>query len=142
MKSFGILLMIGAGSGIGFYKAYEMKCRLRDIMMLQNAFRLLETEIYYTRSPVPVALKTVSNQAPNSMRQFYEQIYQSMYQEYIPLHQAWEQAIVYLKNYTCLCEEELDAVRSFGKSLGNGDVQEQLKNFQLLYKTFIVFPRS
>ena len=132
MKLFGIILMIGAGSAMGFCKAYDLKCRTRDIIMLQNAFRLLETDIYYTRSPVPLALETVSCGMPDVMQEFFRQIYQTMEQECMPLYQAWGQAVHYLKMHSSLCEAELDAVRSFGHSLGAGDVQEQLKNFQLL----------
>ena len=57
MKWGGICLLIGAGTAIGFYKAYGFRRRIADIIMLQNAFRLLETEIFYTLTPVPVAME-------------------------------------------------------------------------------------
>ena len=43
MKWGGICLLIGAGTAIGFYKAYGFRRSISDIIMLQNAFRLLET---------------------------------------------------------------------------------------------------
>ena len=56
MRVWGILLLVGAGTMFGFYKAYGYRKRITDIIMLQNAFRLLETEIFYTLTPVPVAM--------------------------------------------------------------------------------------
>ena len=52
--------------------------------------------------------------------------------ECMPLYQAWEMALEQLKASTCLREDELDAVCSFGRSLGAGDTAEQLKYFQML----------
>lgn len=51
MRVWGILLLVGAGTMFGFYKAYGYRKRITDIIMLQNAFRLLETEIFYTLTP-------------------------------------------------------------------------------------------
>ena len=41
MKWGGIVLLLGAGTALGFYKAYGFQKRTSDIIMLQNAFRLL-----------------------------------------------------------------------------------------------------
>lgn len=117
---------------MGFYKAYELKRRIRDIIMLQNMFRLLETEIYYTRSPVPAALEEIALKVPEVLQCFCREICTGMEQEHLPLAKAWEQGVTGLKDSSFLCAMELDAVYSFGRSLGTGDVQEQLKYFQML----------
>lgn len=132
MRYAGIILLMGAGSALGFYKAYELKRRVQEIILLQNAFRLLETEIYHTRTPVPLAVDRVSCRLPNVMRQFFEQVRDSMAKERLPLYQAWEQAMMDLERQSALCQDELDAIHSFGQSLGTGDAEEQLKHFLLL----------
>ena len=132
MRLTGMFLLIVAGSAMGFYKAFELKRRIQEIIILQNVFRLLETEIYHTRSPVPLALETVACRQPEAIQRFFDNVRYAMEQEYLPLYQAWELAVERFKVNTCLREEELDAVCSFGQSLGTGDATEQLKHFQLL----------
>lgn len=131
-KVMGIVLLIGAGSAMGFYKAYEYKRRIADIIVLQNAFRLLETEIYYTLTPVPAALELLEPKLSLRMKQFFYQVRSGVAQKHLPLYQAWSEAMALLEQNSFLDAEELSAVRSFGQSLGTGDAREQQKNFQLL----------
>ncbi len=127
-----MILVIGAGSAVGFYKAYELKRRIADIIMVQNGLRLLETEIYYTRSPVPMALALLEPRLSAGMQAFFYQVRAGMEQNHLPLCRAWEDALQQLEKGTCLCGEELSAMHSFGLSLGMGDAQEQQKHFQLV----------
>lgn len=132
MKVLGAVLIIGAGSIMGFCKAYELKQRITGIIMLQNAFRLLETEIFYTRTPVPQAMGILEPKLRGSMQQFFHQVHCAVEEEHMPLYQAWEHALLRIEDKGFLCQEELSAVRSLGLGLGAGDVREQQKNFQLL----------
>lgn len=128
----GLLLLVVAGSGIGFYKAYELKRRIADIIMLQNAFRLLETEIYYTLTPVPSALVLLAPRLPAPIQNFFQQVCIAMEREHQPLYQAWENGLQIIKSQCFVHKEELSAIQNFGLTLGTGSAQEQEKNFQLL----------
>ncbi len=132
MRVWGILLLVGAGTMFGFYKAYGYRKRITDIIMLQNAFRLLETEIFYTLTPVPVAMAALEPKIPDALQQFFHRVWIAMEQEQQPVFRAWEQGMLFLERSTFCGAEELGAVRSFGLSLGEGDLQAQQKNFQLL----------
>ncbi len=132
MRVWGILLLVGAGTMFGFYKAYGYRKRITDIIMLQNAFRLLETEIFYTLTPVPVAMAALEPKIPDALQQFFHRVWVAMEQEQQPVFRAWEQGMLFLERATFCGAEELGAVRSFGLSLGEGDLQAQQKNFQLL----------
>ena len=132
MKLSGMLLLIGAGTALGFYKAYGYRRRISDIIMLQNAFRLLETEIFYTLTPVPLALETLEPRLPIILQPFFRQVWQAMEQEQLPVYQAWQRGVALLEETTFCSAEELGAIRSFGLSLGEGDLTAQQKNFQLL----------
>ena len=132
LKLLGVVLVIGAGSAVGFYKAHELKRRIADIIMLQNSFRLLETEIYYTRSPVPIAMELLETKLSETMKTFFYHVRYGMEYHHLPLCQAWEEALHDLEQRTCLCAEEVSAVHNFGLSLGVGDIQDQQKHFQLL----------
>ncbi len=132
MRMWGILLLVGSGTLFGFYKAYGYRKRITDIIMLQNAFRLLETEIFYTLTPVPVAMAALEPKIPDALQQFFHGVWIAMEQEQQPVFRAWEQGMLFLERATFCGAEELGAVRSFGLSLGEGDLQAQQKNFQLL----------
>ncbi|MBE6111541.1 MAG: hypothetical protein E7195_00805 [Peptococcaceae bacterium] len=132
VKVGGILLLIGAGTAIGFYRAYGFRKRIADIIMLQNAFRLLETEIFYTLTPVPAAMELLEQKLPSPVQHFFHQVWCAVQNEQMSVFQAWEQGIVILEQETFCGREELGAVQSFGLSLGDGDLAAQQKNFQLL----------
>lgn len=132
MRVWGILLLVGAGTMFGFYKAYGYRKRITDIIMLQNAFRLLETEIFYTLTPVPVAMAALEPKIPDALQQFFHRVWIAMEQEQQPVFRAWEQGMLFLERATFCGAEDWAAVRSFGLSLGEGDLQAQQKNFQLL----------
>lgn len=132
MKWGGICLLLGAGTAIGFYKAYGFRRRIAEIIMLQNAFQLLETEIFYTLTPVPVAMEVLEEKLPRPLQQFFHRVWFAMEQEQLPIFRTWEQGVIQLEQTTFCGAEELGAVRSFGLSLGEGDLTAQQKNFQLL----------
>lgn len=132
MKLWGIFLLVGAGTAFGFYKAYGFRRRISDIILLQNAFRLLETEIFYTLTPVPVAMAALEQRMPKQLQQFFHQVWSAIEQEQQPVFRAWDKGVTYLEQTTFCNAVELGAVRSFGLSLGEGDLQAQQKNFQLL----------
>ena len=93
MRVWGILLLVGAGTMFGFYKAYGYRKRITDIIMLQNAFRLLETEIFYTLTPVPVAMAALEPKIPDALQQFFHRVWIAMEQEQQPVFRAWEQGM-------------------------------------------------
>ena len=132
MKWGGIVLLLGAGTALGFYKAYGFQKRTSDIIMLQNAFRLLETEIFYTLTPVPVAMEVLEQKLPQPIQQFFHQVWLAMEEEQLPVYRAWERGVAFLEQSTFCGAAERGAVRSFGLSLGEGDLPAQQKNFQLL----------
>ncbi len=132
VKFGGMVLLVGAGTAFGFYKAYGFRRRIADIIMLQNAFRLLETEIFYALTPVPAAMESLEQRLPKPVQQFFHQVWVSMNMEQLPVYQAWDKGLMALQQATFCGSEELGAIRSFGLSLGEGDLLAQQKNFQLL----------
>ena len=132
MKLGGIVLVIGAGTIFGFYRAYGFQKRVLHIILLQNVFRILETEIFYTLTPVPAALKILETRVEEPAKQFFRQVRDGIETEGMPVFRAWETGIEVLEQNSFCKKEELSAIKSFGMSLGEGDVYAQQKNFQLL----------
>ena len=97
MKWGGIVLLLGAGTALGFYKAYGFQKRTSDIIMLQNAFRLLETEIFYTLTPVPVAMEVLEQKLPQPIQQFFHQVWLAMEEEQLPVYRAWDRGVAFLQ---------------------------------------------
>lgn len=132
MKLGGMVIFIGAGTAFGFYKAYGFQKRISHIILLQNAFRMLETEIFYTRTPVPAALELLEKRLEEPVQQFFQQIQNGVHTEQMPVYEAWKAGINVLRQNSFCKNGELEAVKSFGQTLGEGDVYAQQKNFQLL----------
>ncbi len=132
VKLSGMLFVIAAGTAFGFYRAYGFQKRIAHIILLQNAFRMLETEIFYTLTPVPAALQILEARMDEPVQQFFKQVRDGMETGSMPVFQAWERGMEVLQQSSFCRKEELDAVKSFGVSLGEGDVYAQQKNFQLL----------
>jgi stage III sporulation protein AB len=132
VKLSGMLFVIAAGTAFGFYRAYGFQKRIAHIILLQNAFRMLETEIFYTLTPVPAALKILEARMETPLQPFFSQVCDGIETGGLPVFQAWEQGIKVLQQSSFCRKEELDAVKCFGMSLGEGDVYAQQKNFQLL----------
>ena len=134
MKIWGLILLVGSGSTLGFLRAYEFRRRIADIMLLQNALQMLETEISYSLTPIPQAMGVLEEQLPKRIRLFFQCVRLGVEQKQLPIEQAWASGLEYLSHSTSCGTEALYALHSFGMSLGQGDVQIQQKQFQLLHR--------
>ena len=132
MKSYGIVCLIGAGTAFGFYQSYRLYRRVMDIILLQNAFQLLETEIFYSLTPIPIAMRRLEETVAEPLQGCFRKIREAMEEEQQPVFQAWQRGVLFLKESTCCGTAELAAIQSFGTSFGEGDLHAQQKKFQLL----------
>lgn len=126
------LLIIGFGTiGIIIGKNYSL--RPMQIRYLQNALRMLETEILYGLTPLPRALERIAKHTNYPINKLcFNTAFYLVNNQGITAGEAWEEALKQLKNESALLPEDLDALLNFGKSLGDSDKDEQEKNLQLV----------
>lgn len=119
---------------VGIRVASFYSLRPRQLRALQNALQMLDTEIMYAATPLPVALKKIGEAEagePEISRIFTRTaaLLESA-QGYTP-REAWQMALDEGFRGTALNSDDYALLRSFGEGLGASDRQEQHKKIVL-----------
>lgn len=131
MKIGGIVLIIFSCTLLGWQQANHYRRRIGQLCQLQTAFRILETEITYSLTPLPLAMKKVSCQLSSWLNNFFQQIAVKMTQEKMSWQEAW-QVTENLLEQSDLLMEDIIVLQETCSSLGQGDLGAQQKAFALL----------
>lgn len=133
LKLFGALMIVGACSICGLLIAIKYKQRPLELRNLRSMLNLLETEIVYGSTPLPLALERIAKHANNNIAPLFEKTRDYLLTENgITADEAWQRALDDAMPNSYLIEEDLGILRNFGIGLGCSDKNEQLKNIQLV----------
>lgn len=131
LKIIGCMLVVVSTSYLGFLFSKKYADRPLQLKMLQGMLHMFETEVYYLSSPIGEAFVKItrlnSGPAANIFRSAAEYIESD---EGLSAFEAWERAVRDNVGRTAFTEEDGDILISFGKSLGNSDMEGQLKNIR------------
>lgn len=132
IKIYGALMVIG-GCGYGGLKIGKgYRLRVEMLRGLQNGLHLLETEISYSSTPLPLALwRTGEKLSGGPAELFLSAAGLLLNKEVITASKAWEEGIKALQKSAPASYEEINVLAVFGQSLGNSAKPEQLKNIEL-----------
>lgn len=131
-KVFGALLVIGGCGYGGFSIGRRYRLRTETLCGLQNGLNLLETEISYSSTPLPLALyRTGEKLSHGSAALFLHAARLLLSKEVVNAGKAWEEGIKALQQHIPVLKEEVNILTVFGQSLGNSAKQEQLKNIEI-----------
>jgi stage III sporulation protein AB len=134
----GAVMLIIASGIVGLVVARNYSLRPQQIRYLQNAMQMLETEILYGLTPLPLALKRVGKRLPHPINDlFYKTADLLIEGEGLTAGEAWEIALHDLEEESALLPEDLDILVYFGQSLGGSDREEQSKNLKLVKEHLI-----
>jgi len=133
VKFIGALFLI-SGMGIsGLVIARNYSLRPQQLRYLQHGMQMLETEMLYGLTPLPIALRRVAKRIPFPIGRFYSLVAEFLVNgEGITAGEAWEKALRDLEEESALLPEDLDILLYFGNSLGGSDKEEQGKNLRLV----------
>lgn len=116
--------------GVKIAETYRKKTEL--LRYLQNGLNFLETEISYSSTPLPLALKRISEKLRGESRLIFARASQALQRDTgVRANEAWEEGIEYLKEHISLSREEIDILGLFGQALGGSAREDQLKNIAL-----------
>lgn len=102
------------------------------LRFLQNGLNLLESEINYCATPLPLALKRVSAKVDQDCSILFGKAADILQQKKgVTANEAWETGIKELCQIVPLKREEISVLALFGQGLGNSAKEEQLKNISL-----------
>ncbi|KIL34331.1 stage III sporulation protein AB [Cohnella kolymensis] len=135
IKFAGILLILFAGTMIGFLQAAKFAARPRQIRQVLHALQRLETEISYGQTPLAEALSRISELVPVPMSRIFADISRSLRPEASgageTVSECWQRAVNAGWPSTAMKEAEREAFLRLGATLGGSGREEQLKHIRL-----------
>jgi stage III sporulation protein AB len=135
LKFAGILLILFAGTMIGFVQAARYAARPRQIRQLLHALQRLETEISYGQTHLPEALTRISGLVQKPLSYLFAAIARSLSSETAEsgetVRDCWEKAIIAYWPSTAMRNAEKDALLRLGSTLGGSGREDQLKHIRL-----------
>lgn len=132
IKTIGISLIMIASTMIGFLMAENIKKRVLILKELHRIIIELETEIVYTKSPLPIVLHRIATRCKSPLSNLFKDIKQILESEYVEsLHSAFQKAIEKNKDDLEIIKKDLDILLDLALSLGESDIEGQVKMFKL-----------
>ncbi|WP_258359243.1 hypothetical protein [Moorella sulfitireducens (nom. illeg.)] len=133
-----MLKMVGGGLIIltcgfmGLEKARRFSCRIEQLRLLNAGLKMLETEIIYGATPLPLAFSRIGGQLGGPVASFFQAIARSLQENAAAgALAAWHAGLEELERIGSLQAGDLEALRSLGPLLGNSGAGDQVKNLEL-----------
>jgi len=132
VKLIGAVLILFAGTMIGFQQAARLAARPRQIRQLIQALQRLETEIGYGYTPLPEAIARSSTYLPQPVSGLLREVSALIAQHRgLPFRDSWEQAVTKHWPMTAMKKNEQAALIRLGSTLGISDRDDQVKHLRL-----------
>ncbi|RED61662.1 stage III sporulation protein SpoIIIAB [Cohnella lupini] len=135
LKFAGILLILFAGTMIGFLQAARFAARPRQIREMLHALQRLETEISYGQTHLPEALSRISGMVTQPLSNLFASIASSLSRDSAgygeTVRECWEAAVISHWPGTAMKKPEREAVLRLGSTLGGSGREDQLKHIRL-----------
>lgn len=131
-KMIGALCILMGCTYCGIKISFFYKKRTELFRFLQNGMTMLETEINYTFTPLPLALEKVGRQSNRICQTLFLQAARALRSnKTATAGEAWMEGIAALSAEVPLTREESEVLALFGQGLGKTAKEEQLKNIEL-----------
>lgn len=128
----GAILVLFAGTMIGYLQAARYAARPRQIRQLTHALQRLETEIQYGQTPLPEALSRIAEVVPPPVSGLFYEIARSLAGGTgATVRESWEKALAEGWGRTSMKQPEREALARLGSTLGASGREDQLKHVRL-----------
>lgn len=135
IKLAGITCVIVSTTILGWYLDKVQILRIEDLKGLCKILHMLYSEVDYSITPLPLALKEIINKNDTRVKVIFENLLQNIEQQTGEgLSVMWERAVIDQYSYTYLEQEDIKILISFGKTLGYLDKEMQKKNISITLK--------
>lgn len=132
IKLIGACLTVAACSNMGLTWARVFEKRTRQLISLEGAIQLLETEILYGATPLPEAMEQVSGRCDSEVAALFGNTAEELRKmEGMTAGEAWGRAVNRFLPETALNDHDLQILRRLGSALGVSDRDDQAKHLQL-----------
>lgn len=134
IKIIGGILIVSASGLIGILLSNRLSIRHMELKNLRRLMQMLETEITYGATPLPVALMNISNKTEGLICRFFSNISQSLTERsFYSVVDAWTNTADTVFVESSLKKADIEMIKSFGSVLGCSDREDQKKHFELFY---------
>ena len=133
IRIIGGICVVAAGVLWGEMKARGLQFRLRQLQQLQQAMRLLSTEVSYTATPLPYAFSRIGNRLGGMVGELFLQTSREMIgSSDLGAREAWVKTLRDFQPFTRFTGEDCKVMEQLGTSLGLTDREGQVKQIQLV----------
>lgn len=135
VKWIGSLCILLAGYVGGRLLGFQYTQRARELQEFANALHMLETEIGYGQTLLPLAAARLAEITPEPHRAFFHSFHRQL-QSFAGLtaDQAWQKVIAESIGSFCLKPEDWDVLQQYGRALGSSNDQDQVRHLKLAEK--------
>lgn len=133
LKLASSILIFLSSSTIGYLYGKTYSSRLENLIYLEQCIKILETEIVYGATPLPVALSNVFRKGKSKVSYIFEEIKddlllnkrEGVYHSFLSVEDK-------LYDNLHLIKEDVEIFLALGRVLGTSDRSDQQKNFTLI----------
>lgn len=135
IKLVGLIFIILSSSGLGYVLGTRFSMRVRELKLLKVALQMLETEIVYSNTPLPQAFESIQWRTSKPVNELFKMMSSNLNKKiYGTVGEAFSSAIDGVKEKMALEKDDIEILKSFGYSIGNSDVEGQVKSFKMILK--------
>ena len=135
LKIIGGMAIILAGFVAGRFMGYRHIQRTRELQEFFSTLHMLETEIGYGHTLLPLAAERLAEITPEPLREFYARFrkYLESYQG-LTADQAWQRVIAETAGNFCMRPEDWEVLQQYGRALGSSGGEDQIRHLKVAQK--------
>lgn len=132
LKILGSIIILISSTFLGFILSRDCAKRPQELRELQRLLQIFENEINFLSNLLSDAFENIANSTESEVGVFFSSTLENLMSGYgLNASSAWENAVSENIKGTALNKEDEHILISFGKMLGNSDMEGQLKNIRL-----------
>lgn len=131
-KIAGSLIVILSCTFMGFVLSHDLSRRPQQLRELQSMLQMFENHISYLSDVITEAFERISRYGGSDTCIFFSRTVEILKGDLsVSASDAWSRAVRQCIGKTALNKEDEEVLASFGKLLGNTDIEGQIKNIRL-----------
>gem|GEM_PF-1382150 len=121
---------------IGYYHAHDYRCRVVNLQSFLNGLKNLEDEILYRKTPLPEAMKVISEEKANhAAKELFSKVSEDLIgKSNCSFIESWIKYTEELGESCSFTTEDIYTINELGKGLGGTDVHGQSTVIRRVYK--------
>lgn len=141
VRLMGALFVIFATTSYGFQRAKGYRERIYQLRSFQDGLSMLQTEITYGLTPLPLALEKVSRSIKGEIGIFFKDVSEKLITgDGELLEEYWNQCLGQLNTF--LTKEDQGIIKNLGYSIGRSSVSEQKKHLEMTLRQLQISERE